>query len=89
MAGWSFAARIKGQEELVSCCYNGNEAPNYPPFSYLSLNIERMFLTGVSPYPVERTLLVTGTLDVLMDSKHKGNVQIATPQLSTIAYPAP
>lgn len=48
-----------------------------------------MFLTGVSPYPVERTLLVTGALDLLMDSKHQGNVQIPTPQLSAIAYPAP
>ena len=88
VAGWAYAARVTGQAEPVRCSYNGNEAPNYPPFSYLSLNIERMFLTGDSPYPVERTLLVTGALDVLMDSKHQGNVKIATPQLE-IAYPSP
>ena len=36
---------------------------NGPPhchFSYLSLNIEEMFVTGEPQYPVERTLLVTG-----------------------------
>ena len=30
-----------------------------PPFSYLGLNIQEMFLTGEAQYPVERTLLVT------------------------------
>ena len=52
------ADRVHGQ--IQATAYNGNEAPNHPPFSYLSLNIERMFLTGVAPYPVERTLLTTG-----------------------------
>jgi hypothetical protein len=59
-----------------------------PPFSYLCLNIERMFLTGEAPYPVERTLLVTGALDVLMDSKDQGHVCIKTPQL-VIPYSTP
>ena len=73
------AGRVKG--EIQATAYNGNEAPNHPPFSYLSLNIERMFLTGVSPYPVERTLLTTGALDGLMRSRAQGNVRIETPYL--------
>lgn len=73
------ADRVKGG--IQATAYNGNEAPNHPPFSYLSLNIERMFLTGVSPYPVERTLLTTGALDALMRSRAQGNARIETPYL--------
>lgn len=42
----AYAARVVGKDEPVACSYNGNEAPNYPPFSYLCRNIERMFITG-------------------------------------------
>ena len=47
-----------------------------------------MFMTGKSPYPIERTLLVTGALDALMDSKYKSGARIETPHL-VIKYPAP
>jgi hypothetical protein len=62
------------------------ESPNHPPFSYLSLNIQQMFLSGKAPYPVERTYLTTGALDALMQSRHQGGVQLATPWLSGISY---
>jgi hypothetical protein len=88
VAGWAYAASIAGVAEPVACSYNGNEAPNYPPFSYLCLNIERMFLTGKAPYPVERTLMVTGALAVLMDSKFNNHARIETPQL-IIPYDTP
>ncbi|MCY3724887.1 MAG: hypothetical protein OXG97_21940 [Candidatus Poribacteria bacterium] len=62
---------------------------NRPPhahFSYLSLNIEEMFVTGEPQYPVERTLLVTGVLDALMHSRAEGHIRIETPHLADLAY---
>jgi hypothetical protein len=35
VAGWAYSARVEGEAALQACSYNGNEAPNYPPFSYL------------------------------------------------------
>ena len=57
-------------------------------FSYLGLNIERMFLTNKPQYPVERTLLVTGALDALMRSRHNGHERTLTPHLC-FEYAAP
>ena len=47
-------------------------------FSYLALNIEEMFLTGVPSYPVERTLLTSGILAAAMDSRHAGHARVLT-----------
>ena len=46
-----------------------------------------MFLTGEAQYPVERTLLISGALDALMESRHRGNVRVETPHLN-VAYRA-
>ncbi len=50
-------------------------------FSYLSLNIEEMFVTGKPIYPVARTLLTTGILEAALDSRYQGHVRIETPHL--------
>ncbi len=55
-------------------------------FSYLSLNIEEMFLTGLPQYPVERTLLTTGVLDAVMHSRAQDGIKIATPHLAALTY---
>ena len=55
-------------------------------FSYLSLNIEEMFLTGVPQYPVERTLLTTGVLDAAMRSRYQGHIRLETPHLADLSY---
>jgi hypothetical protein len=73
VAGWAYAACVDGS--VSATAFNGNEAPNHPPFSYLGLNIQQMFLTGVSPFPVERTYLTTGVLDALMRSRHNGGAR--------------
>jgi hypothetical protein len=56
--------------------HGGNGA--HAHFSYLGLNIEEMFLTGVPAYPVERTLLTSGILAAAMDSRYAGHVRVPT-----------
>jgi hypothetical protein len=47
-----------------------------------------MFITGERFYPVERTLLTTGALSFLMESRYQSNSRIETPMLN-ISYRAP
>ena len=82
---WVYAARVGGK--IQTCELKACGEP-YPSFSYLGLNIQQMFLTGEAQYPVERTLLVTGGLDALMNSRYQGHVRLETPQLD-VAYQAP
>ena len=79
---WSYAARVDDQIIATGLRTHG---PPYPHFSYLGLNIEAMFLSGEPQYPVERTLLVSGALDALMDSRHRGHIRLETPHLD-VAY---
>ena len=44
-----------------------------------------MVLGGRPPYPVERTVLTTGTLDFLMRSAAQGGARLETPELD-VAY---
>ena len=80
--GWGYAARRNGRIEGMRILLP--EDP-HPHFGYLSLNIQQMFLTGKPAYPAERTLLITGALEALMDSRHQGHVRIETPYLD-VAY---
>jgi hypothetical protein len=50
-------------------------------FAYLSLNVEEMFLSGLATCPVERTLLTTGVLEAMLDSRHQGHQRVKTPWL--------
>ena len=56
-------------------------------FNPLIHHIERMILTGKTPYPVARTLLTSGMTLVAMDSLFRGEAALATPELS-VAYQA-
>jgi len=62
--------------------------PPYAHFSYLSLNMEEMFVTGEPVYPVERTLLTTGMLAAAMDSRYLGHAVVPTPELSVQYQPS-
>jgi hypothetical protein len=58
-------------------------------FSPLVNNIEELFLTGQSPYPVERTLLTGGLVEAGAESLYQGQIRIDTPHLAEVRYPAP
>ena len=82
MKGWGFAARRDGAVEGMRVFLPDNP---HAHFSYLGLNAQRMFLTGQPQYPVERTLLIAGALEALLDSRHQGGVRLETPHLD-VAY---
>ena len=75
----SYAAR-RGSEIEASDFYLLN-GPPHPHFTYLSLNIEEMFVTGAPSYPVERALLTSGALEAALDSRHQGHIRLETPHL--------
>lgn len=62
----------------------GHGGPNgaYAHFSYLGLNIEEMFVTGVPAYPAARSLLTSGALDAALTSRYDGHRRIQTPWLN-------
>ena len=84
----AYAARTDGQIEACEFYLQGHGGPegnSYCHFSYLSLNIEEMFLSGQPVYPVERTLLVSGVLEAALTSRHEGYRRLETPWLD-VAY---
>jgi hypothetical protein len=84
---WNVACRIRGQKEpLATALYNGPWG-NLNLFTALSNAIVHFFKTGRSPYPVERTLLVSGILDAAMHSHHSGGKPVATPHLEFTYQP--
>ena len=80
-----FAARVGGKIHSTLCYIPTENSNNFSP---LVDSIARMFVTGRRDYPVERTLLTTGALAFLMESRHQGHQRLETPQLK-IAYRAP
>jgi hypothetical protein len=83
---WNFACRVAGrQEPLATALYNGPWG-NFNLFSALTRAAVHHFKTGQAPYPVERTLLVSGILDAAMHSHKAGGQAIDTPHLE-FAYP--
>ena len=80
-----FAASVAGRSEPVAT-WAYLPKPQRDHFSFLCNHIETMFRSGQPSYPVERTLLVSGVLDALHDSRMAGGKQIATPHLSGLTY---
>lgn len=75
----AYAGLVNG--EIQGTEFYLQNGPPHAHFSYLSLNIEEMFVTGVPTYPVERTLLTTGVLEAALDSRHQGYIRLETPHL--------
>ncbi|MBT5706149.1 MAG: hypothetical protein HOI66_07470 [Verrucomicrobia bacterium] len=72
--------------EIVSCQMylpmptHGSTTADF--FHPLVRHIEEMVMTGEVPYPIERTLLTSGMTLAGVESLHKGQVKIETPQMA-------
>ena len=81
---FAVAVEIEGRSEPVSTLCWLMRRPYHHHFGCLIKNIEKMFETGTPPYPVERTLLISGALDFMLDSVAQGNKLIETPELGVV-----
>ena len=80
-ARWNFACKYKGDDRLHATDFYVGPWNNRNLFKALSHAIQHHFIYGEAPYPVERTLLVTGILDVSMHSRYESGKPMKTPHL--------
>ena len=77
-----FAYAARRRDGTVDACeFHTQEGGPFAHFGYLTRNIEQFFRTGVPPYPCERTLLITGVIDAVMNSRSEGCRVVDTPYL--------
>jgi hypothetical protein len=78
---WGFACKLKGEAKPRATRFHVGPWQNRNLFKALSRAIQHHFRRGKAPYPVERTLLVTGVLDAGMRSRAAPGKAVATPHL--------
>lgn len=78
---WNFACRLKGEPQIQATAMFNGPWGNRNLFKALSHSVQHFFRTGRSPYPIERTLLVSGVLDAAMWSHELKGRRINTPNL--------
>jgi hypothetical protein len=88
VADFNIAVKVKGNKEIQATQFFLSPDPNVTYSACLASKIEQMIMAGVAPYPVERTLLVSGMLEACLDSRLKGHQKIETPHLDVV-YQAP
>ena len=84
---FTFAARVKGTG-VQSTQFFLSPEPNVTYSACLVSKIEELFAAGKAPYPVERTLLVSGILESCLTSRFEGQKKVETPHLG-VRYRAP
>jgi hypothetical protein len=84
---FNFSARIRGSG-IISNQFLLPPVPNVTYSACLVSKIEKMFMTGRAPYPIERTLLTSGILEACLTSKVEDHKRLATRQLA-ISYKPP
>lgn len=78
---WTVAWRERGVTKPVSTCFWTQEARPFMHFAHLMEGVDRMFQTGKPAWPAERTLMTSGLLDALLQSKKQGGKILATEHL--------
>ncbi len=86
---FTVALDVVGRPKPVSTLMNLQDGRPHHHFGCLVQRIEEMFITGKSPYPVERTLLTSGILDFALESRIQGHKKLETPALARIRYQSP
>jgi hypothetical protein len=82
---FNYAGLRSDTGEIVSCQMylpmptHGSTTADF--FHPLVRHIEDLVLTGKAAYPVERTLLTSGMTLAAVDSLHRGQVQVDTPEM--------
>ena len=79
---FTVAIDVEGRSEPVSTLMWLQSGKPHRHFACLVMNIEKMFETGDATYPVERTLLTSGTLDFALESRLQGYKRLDTPELA-------
>ena len=86
---FTVAVEVEGRSKPVSTLmYLEHTAYSGYHFVCQLKNIERMFYTGKATYPAERTMLVSGILDLALDSRLQGHKRLLTPMLD-LRYRSP
>lgn len=78
---FTFAAKLRGDNKPLSTLFYLPPVPNVTYSASLMSKAEETFLTGKSPYPIERTLLTTGLVEAGVRSLGNGQKRIETPHL--------
>jgi len=84
---WNFACRINGKPTIHSTAFYVGPWQNRNLFKALSHSIQTHFKNRQAPYPVERTLLVTGTLEAVMRATKQPGKPLKTPELGITYQP--
>ena len=84
---YNFAARVRGMG-VASNQFLLTPTPNVTYSACLMSKAEEMFETGRAPYPVERTLTVSGILEACLTSRIQDHQRLETPQIA-VRYRAP
>jgi len=84
---YTFAAQVKGAG-VMSTQFLLTPVPNVTYSACLVNKVVEMFTSGRAPYPVERTLIVSGILESCLDSKLQDHKRLPTPHL-VVKYTAP
>ncbi len=86
LADFNFAARVKGSG-IQSTQFLLTPEPNVTYSACLIAKVEEMFSTRRAPYPVERTLIVSGILESCLTSRVQNHQRLETPHVN-IRYQA-